>query len=59
VDRIQVKEATPEKRGGVDVLSFMSVTAAVFQLEMFALNLEADWNAVGGCRCGGGHNPEK
>ena len=39
------------KRGGVDVLSCMVVTAAVFHLEMSALNAEADWNAVGGCRC--------
>ena len=39
------------KRGGVDVLFFMLVTAAVFQLEMSALNAEAPENAVGGCRC--------
>ena len=39
------------KRGGVDVLYRMSVTAAVFHLEMSALNAEAEPNAVGGCRC--------
>ena len=39
------------KRGGVDVLANMVVTAAVSHLEMSALNAEADWNAVGGCRC--------
>ena len=39
------------KRGGVDVLYFMSFTAAVFHLEMSALNARASENAVGGCRC--------
>ena len=39
------------KRGGVDVLRSMVVTAVVFHLEMSALNLEARSNAVGGCRC--------
>ena len=39
------------KRGGVDVLPYMVVTAAVFQFEMSALNLIASENAVGGCRC--------
>ena len=42
----------------MDVLSRMLVTAAVFQLEMSALNARAPWNAVGGCRCRGGHNPK-
>ena len=35
----------------MDVLPSMSVTAAVFHLEMSALNAEASRNAVGGCRC--------
>ena len=39
------------ERGGVDELFCMFVTAAVFHLEMSALNLEAALNAVGGCRC--------
>ena len=39
------------KRGGVDVLECMFVTAAVFHLEMSALNALALENAVGGCRC--------
>ena len=39
------------KRGGVDVLYRMFATAAVFHLEMSALNLEAPLNAAGGCRC--------
>ena len=41
------------KRGGVNVLDSMVVTAAVFHLEMSALNAAAYWNAVhvGGCRC--------
>ena len=39
------------KRGGADVLPDMSVTAAVFQLEMPALNATARSNAAGGCRC--------
>jgi hypothetical protein len=30
----------------------------VFHLEMSALNTEASRNAVGGCRCRGGHNPK-
>jgi len=47
-----------KQEGGVDVLRYMVVTAAVFHLEMFALNAEADWNAVGGCRCRGGQNPK-
>ena len=35
---IQVKARSNRKRGGVDVLNAMSVTAAVFHLEMSALN---------------------
>ena len=35
----------------MDVLCSMVVTAAVFHLEMSALNLEAPANAAGGCRC--------
>ena len=42
----------------MDVLDPMLVTAAVSHLERSALNLEADWNAVGGCRCRGGQNPK-
>ena len=40
-----------KKRGGVDVLYAMSVTAAVFHVERSALNKGSDINAVGGCRC--------
>ena len=54
MNRIQVntrnmyKEAkgTTEKSGGVVVLCFMFVTAAVFQFEISALNAEAPSNAV-------------
>ena len=34
------------KRGGVDVLYFIFVTAAVFHLEMSALNADASLNTV-------------
>jgi hypothetical protein len=47
-----------KKEGGVDVLAYMFVTAAVSHLERSALKAEADWNAVGGCRCRGGQNPK-
>ena len=50
------QQQTPE--GGVDVLSYMVVTAAVFHLETSALKLEAPLNAVGECRCRGGQNPK-
>jgi hypothetical protein len=53
-----VKEGTTEKEGGVDVLSSMSVTAAVIHLEMSALNASAILKAVGRCRCRGEHNPK-
>jgi hypothetical protein len=42
----------------VDVLADIFSTAAVFHLEMSALNAEAASNAVGGCRCRGGQNPK-
>ena len=35
----------------MDVLDSMLVTAAVFHLEMSALNAEASLNTVGGCQC--------
>ena len=43
MDRIQVKEARDNRKqkGGVDVLPDMSVTAAVFHLEMSALKADA------------------
>jgi hypothetical protein len=59
VDRSQVKEARDNRNKKVmDVLSSIFVTAAVFHLEMSALNAEAALNAVGGCRCRGGQNPK-
>tara|TARA_B110000858_G_C17707491_1_gene428942 strand:+ start:218 stop:598 length:381 start_codon:yes stop_codon:yes gene_type:complete len=64
VERIQIRENVKKSNGsewnsserttetrGVDVLLNMFVTAAVFHLEMSALNAVADTNAVGGCRC--------
>ena len=47
----QVTKATKETEGELDVLPLMFVTAAVFHLEMSALNAETKLNAVGGCRC--------
>ena len=51
-------ERSKGQQKGVDVLPIMRVTAAVFHLEMSALNAGAFWNTVGRCRCRGGQNPK-